>query len=188
MALLAEDGQAQAQRAPTAGPAKIAEGLLGRRFGDDAVVEALPLGGQGGQGPAGAVGAVALLVAGEQQGQGANVVGLGSDQLLQGHHGGGHTGFHVGGAPAVELAVLFGGHERRRRPQGLIARRHHVRMAGQENHRPAAAVASPEVFSFIEIELATAETDGRQALGNQGLAAAIVGGEAGPGQQRFEKI
>ena len=62
-----------------------------------------------------------------------------------GGHAAGDAAFHVDGAASIEKAVLHLARERAVGPCGLIARRHHVGMAGKADVRRRGADAGIEV-------------------------------------------
>lgn len=82
------------------------------------------------------------------------MIGIGGDQLFGGGDEGGHAGFHVDRAAAVQHAVTLGRQERVGVPLVERARpRYHVGVAGQADQRPSAAVTCPQVGDAVGIEV-----------------------------------
>jgi hypothetical protein len=126
-----------------------------------------------------------FLVAGEQEGEGAAVVGMPGQEALGGRDHGGEPALHVRGPAAVEHAVADHGLERVGLPVLARTGRDHVGVAGEAQQRPAAAVDGPQVVHRAVLQALVAETEGRQAFGDHVEAAAVLGTHGRSPQQLF---
>jgi hypothetical protein len=149
--------------APAADLDHVPEALGAGRLADDAVVDDLALGHQGLDHPLGAVEGHALLVAGDEEGQGARHRALG-----QGRSGGGGEGgdgaLHVHGAPADQHPVDDVGGEGLAAPGGGVAHRHHVGVAGEAEVGPGRPDPGVEVLDLAEPHPAADKAQARQDL------------------------
>ena len=167
MALDAMDGQGAGQRAASADAHQVAKSFLRRRFAGQAKVDALPGFAKMFRDPAHAVDGVALLVRGQQQGDGAGVAWMRVRELFQCDYEGRHAAFHVGCAAAVEIAIAKRRLEWRTGPCHGRAARHHVGMAEENQHGLAAAVRRPEIVDDTKAQLLDGEAARGQAIGDQ---------------------
>ncbi len=120
----------------------------------------------------GAVDRDALLVAGDQERDRALRLAAGGGEMVE-HRGkpAGDRALHVDGAAAVQHAVSDVGAERRVLPVRLVARRHHVGVAGEHEMRLAGADAGVEVLDIVGAGLGEGDA---------------VDGKARARQRRFE--
>jgi len=144
----------------------------------------------------GAIDRGAFFIAGDQEGDAAAVPRVPGREFFAGHHHGGQRGLHVGGAAAIEEAAAVRGHERRAAPLVERAGGHHVGMPGKDQGRAAGGVAMaaldrPQIghrgIGRSIGQRGALETDGSEALGHQGLAAAVKRGDGIPGDQRLDE-
>ena len=165
--------------------------LLAGRLAHDAPVDALAAGSQQFHHALGAVHRRAFLVAGDQEGDGALVVGALAHEGFGGRHHGGKAALHVGRATAVEPAVDDGGLEGIGAPFLQRPGGHDVGVAGEAQHRAAAAVRGPEILDAAEVQLLDAEPAAARRCDHQLLAAAVRGSHGGAGDQvqgQFEGV
>ncbi len=121
----------------------------------------------------GAVGGDTFLVAGDQKGDAAAVVGMLGDEALAGGDHGGEAAFHVRGAAAVENAVLDHRLEGGVLPLLRGAGGYHVGVAGKAQYGPLLAAHRPEVVHILEAQALDPKADGLQAPDHQVLAAGV---------------
>ena len=117
----------------------------------------------------------AFLIAGDQQGDGAGVIGIVAHKAPAGDGHGGETGFHVRSAACDQTAFANLRSERVDRPILRGTRRHHVGVAGKAQHRAAVAPARPEVVHLPEPHRLQAESRFLKDCAEQGLAAVVRG-------------
>ncbi len=154
MALLAGDGEVAVERAAAADLDGVAELFLVARLGQDAMVELLAMFGGPLQQLGRAVDRDAFFVARDQERD--RTLGL-AVLLEMVEHGGDRAGdaaLHVDRAAAVKLAVVDLGRERRMAPARLVARRHHVGVAGDDEIGRFRAKPRIEVFDVGGARLA----------------------------------
>lgn len=159
--------------------------MFGGGFADDAVVDVFVALSQGVDNAGGAVAAATFFVGGDEQGDAASVLGVVGDEALAGGNEAGDAGFHVGGAAAVEVSVALGGLEGGGCPLFGRAGGDDVGVAGEAEQGGAVAAPCPEVAGIAERQVFDLETDGLQALGDDVLAAVVVGGDGGLGDELF---
>ncbi|MND81072.1 hypothetical protein D3C80_728580 [compost metagenome] len=111
-----------------------------------------------------------LFIGGDEEGDGALMVRMLGHEALGGHHHGGQRSLHVGGAAAIEHAILDGRLERRGVPLLQRPGGHHVGVAGEAEQRPLAATAGPEVGGVFKHHGLDDEPEALEALRHQGLA------------------
>ena len=99
----------------------------------------------------------------------------------------GDGGFHVGGAAGVEVAGVFGGGKRGECPFGFIARGDDIGVPRKTKHGGLAADAGVEIFGVAVVVPFYFETERGNAGGDDVLAAVVVWGDAGLGEQLFGK-
>ena len=88
-------------------------------------------------------------------------------------------------APApVEVAVAHHRVERRGRPGVFRAGGHHVGMSEEHEQGRPVSPAGPQVAHLAERQRAGPEAERTQALGEEGLAARVVGGDRGAPDER----
>ena len=90
---------------------------------------------------------------------------------------------HVGGAAPVQHTVVDCRCERWSGPLIGRAGRYDVGMAGKGEERCLGAAARPQIVHRAESHVLDTEPEGLEALGKQDLAAGIVGGDRGCGDQ-----
>ena len=139
-------GQPAIEAATPADLDHIAKGLGIGRLADQTRIKRHALGRNPLQQFLGAVDRRAFLVAGDQKRDRAiETIALLAQKLPGGGGETGDRGFHVGGAPAIEHAVLDFGAEGIGAPTVRIAHRHRVGMAGKTEMRRAGADAGIEI-------------------------------------------
>ena len=116
------------------------------------------------------------------------MIGMCGNKALAGGNETGDGAFHIGGAAPVEPAVAFGRHKGRAVPRRFVAGGHHIGMAGEAQQRRRPAAPRPQVFGVAEVHFFDFKTDGGQALGQNLLAAAVIGGYGRFGNQLFGQI
>jgi len=176
VALFAVNGHGGAQRTAPPHPQRVAELFRAGGLSHHAPVDRFVAGAQRVHHAAGAVPGRALLVAGDQQRDRAAVFGVFAGKVDPGADHGRDAGFHVGGAPALEPAVIEFRLERIVVPVLQRPRGHHVGVAGEAKHRRVAAVPRPEVGDLAEGHVLDAEAGLFQHAANQFLATAVRGG------------
>ncbi len=134
----------------------------------------------------GAVGGRAFLVAGDQEGDRALVVGVRGGEFLARDHHGRDRGLHVGRAAAVQLAVAHAWASNGSEvhcvsgPVGTTSVWPANTTSGCASPRRAhRLVTSPDCDGFAE------EAERRQQFGQAALAALVVGRDGGQGDQFF---
>ena len=195
MALHAEDSQLGRERAAAAVLDHVADAPHRRRLADDAVVERRAALDQPVAHAHRAVARRAFLVARDQERDRAGRVGMRRDEFLGRDDHRRDRALHVGGAAAVEDAVAVGRHERVAVPGRERAGRDDVGVAGEDHPlaggRRAGAVG-PEVRHArrlgAEGKRRADEAERREALGDERLAAAVVGSDGATRDQRFGKM
>src|ERR1017187_8645811 len=183
MTLHAVHRQAPRQRAAATDLDGIADAVLAGGLTDDAPVDALAALAQRFDHTLGAVDRRAFLVAGNQKGECATVVGIRSDEILGGGDHGRESAFHVRGPAAVEQTVADRGLERIRVPFFERSGRNHVRMSGETQHRAGMAVSRPEIVDVAVAQLLDPKADARQSAGQEFLATLVGGRHGGAGDQ-----
>ncbi len=183
MTLLAEHAQLAAEGPAPAVLDDIAEHLVAGGFAHQAPVNLFIARLQPFHHLDGTVHGGAFLVAGDEEGDGALVAGMSGHETLAGGHHGGQAALHVGGATTVEHAVAFRGHEGIGLPAFPWTRGHHVGVAGEGQQGRLFATPCPEVIDFTEAQPLDLKADGLQAPDHGLLAAGILRGDGGAGDQ-----
>jgi hypothetical protein len=132
----------------------------------------------------GAVHRQALLVAGDEERDAAGVVRARLDEVGEAGEERGDASLHVAGAAAVERAVPHGGGEGVVRP-ALVARRHHVRVAGVAEVRRAGAAAGEEVLHLAEAQPVAREAERAQGVLHDAERAVVGRRHAAAADQRL---
>ena len=183
VALHALHGEAAAVGTAAADLDRVADALLAGGLAHDAPVDARAARLEFLDHALGAVDRWAFLVAGDQEGNGARVLRvLGHEGLGGGQHGG-EAALHVCRAAPVQPAVLHGGLEGLGAPFLQRAGGDHIGMAGEAQHRAAAAAGGPEILDTAEAHLLDREAGRCEAVPHQLLAAPVHRGHGGAGDQ-----
>ena len=98
----------------------------------------------------------------------------------------GQRALHVGGAAPEQMSVANGGLERIALPFLERARRNDVGVAGETQHRPAAAARRPEIVDVAITQVFDLETVPGEAARHDFLAA-LVGGSHGVARDEIER-
>ena len=115
----------------------------------------------------------AFLVAGDEEGDRARVIGVRADEFLGRRDHRGEPALHVGSSAAVEQAVAD------RRREGIAAPlfertcRDDVGVAREAEERSPAAAARPEILDVAKAQWLDHEAERRQALRHHWLAALV---------------
>ena len=157
------DPDADIDRAPATDLDHVAKALGAGRLADDTVVEDLALGPQGLDHPLGAVEGHALLVAGDQEGQGARHRPLGQGRGRRGGEGG-DGALHVHGPAADQHAINNVGGEGLAAPGGHIAHRHHIGVAREAEVGPGGPDPGVKVLDLAKPHPAAGKAEARQDL------------------------
>ena len=110
-------------------------------------------------------------------------------QIVDGGGGKGRNGaLHVGGAPAIEQAVLDFGGKGLVFPVGLVAHRHHVGVAGKTQMRLGRADAGEKIFNVgrvlvLEDQALADKAMAAQQVFKHGQRAALMGGDGAAADQ-----
>ena len=113
-------------------------------------------------------------------------------QIIDGRGGKGRNRtLHVGGAPAIEQAVLDFGGKGLVLPVGLVAHRHHVGMAGKTQMRFGRADAGEKIFNVgrvlvLEDQALADKAVGTQQVFKHGERTALMGGDGAAADQVLE--
>ena len=110
---------------------------------------------------------------------------MGGEIAFGGNDKAGDGGFHVSGAAGVEVAVVFGGGKRWECPLDFVACGDDIGVPRKTQHRGLAADAGVEIFGVAVVVPFYFETECGKAGGDDVLAAVVVGGDAGLGEQLF---
>ena len=106
------------------------------------------------------------------------------NERLQCDDEGRHAALHVRATAPVQHAIAHFRRERIAGPGVGRARRHHIGMPEQHQHRAiATAVRRPQVVDLAEAQVLDGETGTRQALRDQGLATGVVRRDRRPRDQ-----
>jgi hypothetical protein len=187
VALHAVHGESSGQRAPTADLDRIAERLVARRLADHAPVDLVAARLEHLHDPARPVHGRPFLVAGEQEGQCAAVVGVARQEPLRGRHHGRKTTFHVGRAATVEDSVADDGLERVGMPVLARPGRDDVGVTGEAEQGLSAASGRPEVVDWAVLQAFVAEPKGLEPGTDDVEAAVVLGTHGWTAQQVFSK-
>ena len=188
VALFAVDGHGGAQRPAPPHPQGVAELFRAGWLSHHAPVDRFVAGAQRVHHAAGAVPRRAFFVAGDEKRQRAAVFGVFAGKVDAGADHGRDAGFHVGGAPALEPAVIEFRLERIVVPVFQRPRGHHVGVAGEAQHRRIAAVPRPQVGDLAEGHVLDAEAGLFQHAADQFLATAVRGGHRWPPHQLQSEV
>lgn len=101
------------------------------------------------------------------------------DELLRGDDERGDAAFHISHATTVQHAVADLRIERIAGPGLARARRYHIGMPQQHQHRRAAAMRCPQIVDLAQAQVFAGEARGSQAPCKQCLAASILGSHRG---------
>ena len=183
VALDAPDRDGSAQRPAPPDLHGVAEPVGARRLADQAPVDALAAPAEGLHDPADPVHRRSLLVAGDEQRDGAVVLRVPVDEALEGGDHGCDASLHVGGAASVEAPVAERRLERRAAPLFEGTGRHHVGMSQQHQQRTVGPAPGPEIVHVGEGYRLRPEAERGQSLGEDRLAAGVLGGDRGAANQ-----
>ena len=187
VALGAAGGHPGAERAAAADLDHLAHPGRAGGLADQAVVHALAVRRHPVEDGERAVDAGGFLVAGDGEDDAALRRG-GGGEVDGGGDEGGDAGLHVGGAAAVELAVLDGGGEGRVSPGRGVAGRHDVGVAVEAEDRAGVAPAGEEVGDAVAVGADGAEARPGQHPGEEVEGAALLGGDRGAADQRCRQV
>ena len=188
VALHAFDRERAGQRAAPAVLDGVAGFGDGGRLADDAVIQFLVAFLQGFHHAHRAVDRHTFFIRGEQQGDGAAMLRVFGDELLDGGDEGGERTFHVGRAASVQHAVAHRGREWVAVPFVHRAGRYHVGVPGEADHRRSMAAPCPQIVHLAVAHLFQAEIERGQARADDVDAAVIHRGERMAGDELFGEV
>ncbi len=134
------------------------------------------------------VACTAFLVAGNQQRETAVVIRMLGQEIFQRYDHGGKAAFHIRGATAIEQIADERRLEGSDAPFVFVAGRDNVGMPGKTHDGCCCASPGPQVGDVIELQRLAFETQLCQPIGEQKLAAGIVGSDGTPPDQVAQKV
>ena len=172
--LLAVHEQAPGQRAAPADFDGVAQGFHAGRLTDDAVIDLDALLAEPFHDLDRAMHRRAFLVRGNQQADGAFMLGMFGHKILNARDKRGQRGLHVSRATAVQVAVAHLGLVRVAFPGLARAGGDDIGMPGEHHQRLGAAAHGPQVLDIAEGQALDIEAERCQALDHDFLAAFIT--------------
>ena len=167
----------------------IAEPVARGRFARDAPVDALAAAAEFADHAAHAVAIRrTLLVARQQQRDGARMARMRGHESLERERHRRDAGLHVGCAAAVQASVADRRLERRARPLRDRAAGYDIGVAEEDENGGTRSMRRPEIVDFSVAQVLDGESRALQALGEQLLAAGVVGRDRSAADQFASEI